>query len=161
MSCAKLVRAMHHVGWVVPSRERFEKFWCDILGFELCHEGTLSEAKTYELFKRRLSAKVYRYRRDDFNLEIEIHVFSDAEDYGLNNYLEYLKLKNDVGVGLFDFTVLGINHICLTVEDRDQFLADLPEDIKRHIYDDPRGWQNVFIKDYDSNWIELRTPPKE
>jgi len=54
-----------------------------------------------------------------------------------------------------DFNRFGINHICLLVPNKDEFLAKIPDDIQRVIYHNTGGWQNVLVRDYEGNWIEL------
>ena len=74
------------------------------------------------------------------DIEIEIHQF-------LSNSKKYN----------FNFNKPGINHICLFVKtNREIFLNNLPEDIEIKSFDNPLGYKNIFIKDYENNWIELR-----
>ena len=52
------------------------------------------------------------------------------------------------------FNRFGINHICLFVEDRKKFLKKYKFDAK--IYHNPKGHLNIFIRDFEKNWIELK-----
>jgi len=57
------------------------------------------------------------------------------------------------------FHDFGLNHICINTGSKgskEEFLKTLPEDIMVNIYQNPLGWTNAFVRDYEGNWIELR-----
>lgn len=90
-------------------------------------------------------AMIRRYSHEEWDVDIEIHQF----------------LKDDYQPREFDspFQRPGINHICIHTggpNSRMEFLSSLPLYVKSHIYDNPKGWQNIFIRDFEGNWIELR-----
>jgi len=131
---------LNHVGLVTNDRERFEDFWCKGLGFEKVWEASIMPEKIKILFGIDGGATAIRYQKDED--VIEIHLFNKPV-YGITQ----------------DFRKFGINHISLLVEDRDEFIKDLSSrvqylEIRR--FHDPSGWDNIFIRDYDGNWIELR-----
>jgi len=71
--------------------------------------------------------------------ELEIHVFD-----------------TDVQRVAMPFTRFGFNHICLQVEGRSEFLRRFPASVEMHRYNNPGGWENVFIRDFEGNWVEIR-----
>jgi len=126
-----------HIGWVTDSQKTFESFWCDILGFELLRVGSVTSEFTETLFSISGGAKVARYKRPGTDAEIEIHIFDYTED-------SHQK-----------FNQFGINHVSITVEDRVSILSNIPLDHIRS-YDNPKGWLNVFVTDFEGNWVEIR-----
>jgi len=132
---------LDHIGWVTNNIGLFEHFWCRGLGFEKVWEANIMVEKTRALFRWDGATRAMRYKKGD--MTIEIHVF-DPPITGENN----------------NFVTFGINHIGLWVEDREKFIDDLTEKlgyVDVHKYYDPSGWWNIFIRDYEGNWIELRT----
>jgi hypothetical protein len=132
---------LDHVGWVTNNVELFEAFWVKGLGFKRIGDSRVSKSKANKLFGIDFGAKCFRYKLDD--IIIEIHVF----DFHVH-----------IGDG-DEFVKHGINHISLTVDNREEFLKELllkidPFPVNRAT--DPRGWDNIFIQDYEGNWIELR-----
>ena len=125
-----------HIGWITPDIDKFEKFWCDILGFKCVGESHLTNAMSSNLFNIDSDAAIKKYQLND--MVVEIHVFNTPSDASQK------------------FDRYGINHMCLFVDNRTNFIDDLPDDVTKHIYDNPGGWQNIFIQDYEGNWIELR-----
>lgn len=135
---------LDHVGWVTNDIKRFEDFWVKGLGFDLEWESWISYEKTKVLFGKPRSVLARRYRRGD--VVIEIHVFTDTTCVeGAENQPPFERF--------------GINHISLHVENRERFLQELlpkVEYLEVRRYYDPSGWYNIFIRDFDGNWIELR-----
>jgi hypothetical protein len=89
-----------------------------------------------ELFGVDYGAFCARYQNGD--MVIEVHVY--------DNFALVEKLR---------FNKFGLNHIALHVKDREAFLKQY--DFDKRIYHNPKGWDNIFIRDFDGNWIELRT----
>ena len=135
---------LDHVGWITQNIKKFEAFWCDILGFEQVHESFLTPEMGYKLFQAG-PALIRRYSHPDWEVDIEIHQFNHHSDHG-NFY--------------YQFQRIGINHICIHTGgpgSRKEFLDSLPKGhFELHIYDNPKGWQNIFLQDYEGNWVELR-----
>jgi len=135
---------LDHIGWITFDIEKFERFWCNVLGYECIHTSSATEEMTRSLFKADSGAEIKRYHNyhlNSTNPDIEIHYFSD--------HLDAPK----------DFHRFGINHICLNTGgqgSRTSFLESLPPEVEVKIYDNPKGWQNIFIRDLEGNWIELR-----
>jgi catechol 2,3-dioxygenase-like lactoylglutathione lyase family enzyme len=132
---------MDHTGWVTNDLEKFEKFWVEGLGFKRIWESNILPEKTQVLFNTNRTATAYRYQKD--NMIIEIHIF-------------YPLVKQEI----LEFDTFGINHIGLWVRDREKFIENLcekigPIEVKR--FHDCGGWDNIFIRDLEGNWIELRT----
>lgn len=132
---------LDHIGWITNSVEKFEYFWCKGLGFEMVWEANIMAEKVKTLFGVERATRAMRYKKED--MTIEIHVFDPP-----------------LPAGEIKFDTFGINHIGLWVENREEFIAELVGrigyvEVKK--YWDPSGWWNIFIKDYDGNWIELRT----
>lgn len=127
--------ALDHVGWVTNNLRLFEKFWVDILGFEKIFESQIPNEMNQTLFKCD-SAYCARYRKDFITLEV--HVYDEP-----------------VVESEQPFNKFGINHIALHVYDREAFLKQYKFDTR--IYHNPKGWDNIFIRDFEGNWIEIRT----
>lgn len=127
--------SLQHVGWVTNNLELFEKFWVDILGFKRVWESRLPVELTQKLFGLSYGAICRRYELE--NITIEVHKFD-----------EFIEEKKS------PFNQFGINHICLLVENRIEFLKKYNFD--SYIYNNPAGHQNIFIRDMEKNWIELR-----
>ena len=133
---------LDHVGWITQDVELFESFWVEILGFELVNESVLTPKMASYLFKTS-PALIRRYSHSGWDIDIEIHQF------------EYKQPSTHQ----FPFQTKGINHICIHTGgpgSRQKFLDDLPGGVKRHVFDNPKGWQNIFIRDFEANWVELR-----
>ena len=126
---------LDHVGWVTNDLNLFEKFWVDILGFERIFESQIPNEMNQTLFGCN-SAYCARYNNGEFT--IEVHLYDDP-----------------VSTREIPFNEFGLNHIALWVEDRKDFLKK--HDFDTHIYHNPKGWDNIFIRDFEGNWIELRT----
>jgi len=125
-----------HIGWNTRSLGDFERFWCGILGFRKVYASSLSREKTEALFGLPAPGGLCRYARGE--VVIEVHVFDrvEGESQAFNRF--------------------GINHACLHVEDRQRFLAQLDDRVCVRTYRNPGGWENIFIRDFEGNWIELR-----
>ena len=124
-----------HIGWITNDVELFEKFWVSILGFERVWESDLSNDLTIALFNIPGGAKCYRYKRGD--IVIEVHKFTLESNFELTRFDRY-----------------GINHIGLHLEDRKKFLEGFKGGT--HIFHNPKGWDNIFIRDFEGNWVELK-----
>lgn len=126
---------LDHVGWVTSDPEKFEAFWVDILGFEKIWESYLSSELAQTLFGINHGARCLRYKKGD--LTIEAHVFDEPV----------------IGLPIL-FDRFGLNHIALHVEDRQEFLEQY--DFDTYVYHNPKGWDNIFVRDFEGNWIELK-----
>lgn len=132
-----------HVGWITRDPAKFEAFWCGILGFKQTYESRLPVEMATDLFQIKSPALIRRYYREGFGPEIEIHFLEETNPSRAPQ----------------TFGRLGINHICLHTGgqgSRKQFLDSLPASVKQYIYKNPRGWENIFIRDYEGNWIEIK-----
>lgn len=126
---------LDHVGWITNNPELFEKFWVDIIGFKKVYESKLSIELSQCLFNIPSEASCRKYQLGD--MFIEIHVFdlpSERKELLFNRF--------------------GINHICWHLENRQAFLKE--HNLKAKIYNNPNNYQNIFIQDFEGNWIELR-----
>lgn len=124
---------LDHVGWITARKDLFEKFWCDILGFKNVCESEITAEMAERLFGVPAPMKCLRYERE--GIVIEIHTL-------------------DMEPRRQDFIEYGINHICLWVDDRNDFLRAYDFDVRS--YDNPKGHKNIFIRDLEGNWIELK-----
>lgn len=138
---------LDHVGLITTNIGLFERFWCDILGFQQVHESMLTPAMGSTLFNAG-PALIRRYSHPEWDTDIEIHQF-----------------EHRVDEPYWRFDRPGMNHICIHTGgpgSRDKFLEQLEIfkedywDIPILIYDNPKGWQNIFLQDFESNFIELR-----
>lgn len=129
---------VEHVGLVSARPELFDRFWCEVLGYEKSFENRPPAELFSSLFGVQRSARVARYSRAG-SVDIEVHTFTSGKD---------------LEVGGFDR--LGWNHVALRVGNRTDFLLTLPLGVRIHRYDNPGGWENIFIQDYEGNWIEVR-----
>lgn len=132
---------LDHIGWITGNIELFESFWCNLLKFKRVYESKLTQEMSTALFPGAGEALIYRYQHPTFGVDIEIHHFKQQEKC------------------FYVFDRMGINHICLhtgSKGSREDFLKQMPDDIQKHIFNNPKGWQNIFIRDYEGNWIELR-----
>lgn len=123
---------LDHVGYVTNNLKLFEKFWVKKLGFEKVFESHIPSEMSQALFGCN-SAYCARYKKEFI---IEVHVYDEP-----------------VYEGKRPFNVFGINHVALHVNNREEFIKPF----KKHIYHNPKGWDNIFIEDYEGNWIEVRT----
>lgn len=129
---------LDHIGWSTVDVEKFERFWGRVLGFELVGTSVLDEARAKTLFDVDGSAEIRRYVKN--GMTVEIHNFGQ-------NQIEASQ----------SFARAGISHICLNVEDREGFLAELPPDVEVKKVQHSGGWWNIFVRDYEGNWVEVRT----
>lgn len=132
----------HHAGFVTSDVPLFERFWCGVLGFVREADRVHEAAKFTRLFGIRTGGRMIRYCKDA--CIIEIHSFdrgiADTPDFGYDRY--------------------GLNHICLAVDSKEEFLKRLPPDVERTTYLDPGGWTNLLVRDYEGNWVEIREEKK-
>lgn len=126
--------SLKHVGWATNRPDLFEKFWVKILGFKKVWESKISSKKTKVLFGMVGGATCRRYTRKD--ITIEIHIFD-----------------NGAIVSSDTFNTEGLNHICLQVDNREDFLKLY--DFTKTVYKNPEGHENVFIRDFEGNYIEI------
>lgn len=123
-----------HVGWVSNNIDLFERFWVQWMGFVRTWESEGGKDMYNTLFGIDVNAHVRRYEKD--GISIEVHWFDPpAPEEELSFYKK------------------GINHACLWVDDREKFLRLYPFD--KRIYNNPKGHQNIFIRDFEGNWIEI------
>lgn len=125
-----------HIGYVTNDIDKFEKFWVEILGFKMIFQSRIPAEMNKALFDFNCSAFVARYKKG--KVTIEVHVYDKKV------------LKEPM-----PFNKFGLNHIGIKVEDRKKFLEKYKVETK--IYQNPKGWKNIFIKDLEGNWIELRS----
>ena len=131
---------IEHVGYVTDDQAKFERFWCDIMGYSKVRAGSLTVELCRELFGLDDTARTVRYANSGGGPDIEIHVFAAGAVY------------RSVAM----FYRFGLNHIAIKVADKVQWAHSLPKDIQQKWYDNPGGWKNLFIRDYEGNWIEVR-----
>lgn len=124
-----------HIGWVTNNLQKFEDFWVKILGFRKIWESYLSPEMAKILYGVEHGAMCIRYKKG--NLVIECHVFDQTVTEKEPRFKQF-----------------GLNHIALHVSSRKKFLKQYP--FKTHIYHNPKGWDNIFIRDFEGNWIELK-----
>ena len=134
----KPIIRLDHVGYITSDPDRFERFWVQIVGFEKRHESVLTEEMAQQLFGLPGPAQIRRYFLGTDS--IEIHVFPNSQ----------------IPPTPKEFSRFGLNHIALHLEDRDQFIRELPAGVKIHSFQNPGGWTNVFIEDFEGNYVELR-----
>jgi len=128
--------SLRHVGWVTANPGLFERFWCQLMGFKKVWESRLSREMCQTLFDIDDEATCRRY--EGHGTTIETHHFDkeiSSERYPYNRF--------------------GIHHICLNVDDRIKLLKKYP--FEKRIYNNPAGHQNIFIRDFEGNWVELYT----
>ena len=127
---------LDHIGFITQDIKLFEKFWVDILGFKNVWESELSVELCEVLFGISTKAICRKYEKDGMRFEI--------------HYVDNVHRQ------LTPFFRLGINHVCFEVENRKKWLEEHPKIPDVRIYHNPKGWDNIFLKDYEGNWIELR-----
>lgn len=133
---------MDHVGWITNEVELFEKFWCESMGYHFVKEISINSNLSRQIFQFQSGGKIRRYHKENAGPDIEIHVFEKGSCQ-----------RPQV------FQCFGINHICLHTGgpgSRIELIENIPEDIQVHTYNNPKGWTNMFLQDYEGNWIELR-----
>lgn len=138
--------AIDHIGYMTYDLTVFERFWCDILGFELVGKNILPEQAALDLFGLPAEAQIRRYEKD--GIVLEIHQFEEdalaAHDW-------------DRG---YPFYRYGMNHVAIHIEDRVKFLRENAGRFSVLVHQRGNGeqqWRNIFIRDYEGNWVELRT----
>jgi len=132
--------AIDHIGWITRDIGLFEEFWCRRLGFELVFESYLDSERSRALFGLDVSGTIRRYQRG--SVVVEIHQLDSIAEASQ------------------DFNRFGINHIALHVEDQEAFLREINDgearQVPAHRHANPGGWFNLFIHDFEGNWIEIR-----
>lgn len=138
-----------HVGYTTTDLVAFERFWCGVLGFKKHFSSTLLPEMTKSLFDYETDGyvEVHRYCKDGIETEVEAHVFrlADGSCYASSASQNFMRD--------------GISHCCLHTGgpgSRQRLLSDLPPDVEVRIFDNPGGWKNIFLVDYQGNMIELR-----
>lgn len=139
-----------HVGWITENIGLFEEFWCHGLGFELIHTSISDPQMFPALFDSPETAVVRLYKHPSLNINIEIHQVNQSKTFHScresNSFLQF-----------------GINHISLHTGgygSRKEFIKSLTAKVRAPIevkvFNNPKGWENIFIRDLEGNWIELR-----
>lgn len=134
---------LHHIGWNTTDPELFEKFWVNLIGYELTFTSYLDQRRASQLFGFRSTAEIRRYSHPDYQLpEIEIHCFKRPDKAPRS------------------FKQEGITHVCLQVEDRETFIDNLRKN-KCKVNEcentsNGKCWKNYFVQDFENNWIEIR-----
>lgn len=135
-----------HIGWVTDNLGLFEEFWCRGMGFELIHTSIDTDMGPV-LFDHNGRAVIRLYAHPQLSIRIEIHQFDHNMSY--RDHASFLRK--------------GLNHVCIHTGgpgSRLEFIKELQAKIRTSfevkIFDNPKGWQNIFIKDLENNWIELR-----
>lgn len=123
-----------HVGWLTNNIDLFERFWIGVMGFQRIWESGPHTQMFKDLFGIDIAGTVRRYERDSITIEAHFFEKNPPEE-------------------VVSFYKKGINHMCLQVDDRDRFLKLYP--FEKKVYDNPKGHQNIFIKDFEGNWIEI------
>ncbi len=124
-----------HLGWVTNDLKKFEKFWVKTLGFKKIWESYIPPVMAELLYGKPIGAKCLKYKKD--NVIVECHLFDRPTKKSSLNFQRF-----------------GLNHIAIHVDNRKKFLKKY--NFKTHIYHNPKGWDNIFIRDFEGNWIELR-----
>ena len=127
---------LDHFGIVTNDLDKFESFWVDIIGFKMIFQSRIPAEMNNALFGINVSAFCARYKKGSMTLEV--HVYDKKVQ------------KREM-----PFNAFGLNHIAFWVKDRQKFLKK--HNFKTHIYHNPKGWDNIFIEDFEGNWVEIRT----
>ena len=131
-----------HIGWTTKNIEHFEMFWCSVIGFECVKVTEANNEMLLALFGVLGGAKIKRYHHKYIAPDVEIHYFDGGSQPAPT-----------------DFHRDGLSHICLMTGgpgSRREFVAGLPPWVEVKIFNNPKGWENIFIRDLEQNWIELR-----
>jgi len=134
--------SLDHVGWTTRNVEAFEAFWCDIVGYKRSQLSTVSGEMLSALFGVAGTAEIRRYHHDLMTPDIEIHCFSEGSQ-----------------MAPMGFHRDGLSHVCLMTGSsgsRKAFIAGFPSWVEVKIFNNPKGWENIFVRDLEQNWIELR-----
>ena len=59
-----------HIGWITNRPDLFEKFWCEIMGFELVKSASITAEMAFSLFGIESAASINRYRHPDYSCDI-------------------------------------------------------------------------------------------
>lgn len=131
-----------HIGWTTRDICQFERFWCGVIGFECMRETEAGNEMLLSLFGILGNAKIRRYHHRVITPDIEIHYFDSGSKFAPS-----------------DFHRDGLSHVCLMTGgagSRREFIAQLPQWVEVKIFNNPKGWENIFLRDLEGNWIELR-----
>ncbi len=121
---------LKHVALVCSSEENSDKFYGEILGLEKVSFKTLPSALASQIFDVDSEFKMINYASDDIHFEIFI--------------------------GKHDYIGKRIEHVCLQVEDLEEFL-DRCRAGGVKILQVPKGDKTVtFIEDPDGNLFEIK-----
>jgi len=122
-------KLFNHAAVTIHDIKEVENFYINILGLEIKKQNFVSEDLANQIFNVSTSIKVVTVGQNEFNLELFI----------------YNKCKNN-----------NINHICLTVLDRNDLIKKAHENnypcviIKRDLK------VTVFIRDKSNNLFEIK-----
>lgn len=137
-----MTMTIDHIGWTTGNIEDFERFWCGVLGFKCIRVTEAGNEMLMTLFGILGNAKIKRYHHDVITPDIEIHYFEGGSQPAPDGF------HRD-----------GLSHICLMVGgpgSRKEFTSGLPPWVEVRIFKNPKGWENIFVRDLEKNWIELR-----
>lgn len=139
---SKMKATIDHIGWTTRNIEHFEMFWCGVVGFECVKENEASDDMLATLFGILGGAKIRRYHHKIIAPDIEIHYFDNGSEPAPTGF------HRD-----------GLSHVCIMTGgpgSRRAFITRLPSWVEVKIFNNPGGWENIFVRDLEQNWIELR-----
>lgn len=122
---------IHHTALVCSSTTNAERFYSDVLGLKKIKSSKLEASLAEKIFGVPINCQYVLYGGDNFAVEVFVVSGGDRNDRKLE-------------------------HICLEVEDREEFVArcrsnevDINRIEKGHT-------ELVFIKDFDGNLFEIK-----
>jgi catechol 2,3-dioxygenase-like lactoylglutathione lyase family enzyme len=132
---------LHHIGLAVSNVMHFVEFWCEGLGFV--------EQPTKFASRDRLGASFGVFSHDHVSVLTYAH-----PDSGLT--LEMHLLPPHFESKSFD--TVGVNHLAIHTGakgSREKVLEKLPTWAYASRYQNPKGWENIVVTDWDGNKVEL------
>ncbi len=122
---------LNHVALFCTSEEKSDLFYMNILGLEKTGSKQVSKDLSNQIFDLDKEYKIINYA----NKEIKFEIFIGNSDA---------------------FSVKGVDHTCIEVENRELFLKRCSEN-GAEIRKIPKGESFlVFIKDFDGNLFEIK-----
>jgi catechol 2,3-dioxygenase-like lactoylglutathione lyase family enzyme len=119
----------NHVAITINDVSEVEKFYINILGFEIKKQSSIPNDLAGQIFNISTPIKVITVRRNEFNLELFID----------NKY------KNN-----------NLNHICLNYVDRKNLIKQVNENNYQCIVIKRDPFDMVFIRDKSNNLFEIK-----
>ncbi|MBL1211877.1 MAG: VOC family protein [Ignavibacteriae bacterium] len=122
---------LNHLALHAASKKNAVKFYNELLEFEIAYEFRVEKELAKKIFNLEVDLNVVMFKKND--ISIEVFISPEISDR-----------KNP------------INHFCIDLKERAKLINRLKENGIKILEIDRGDHTTIFVKDYDSNIIEIK-----